>query len=439
MLYNGDPGVPKAWTHDKLTNFSPRLGLVWNPRGDGKQTIRAGAAILYDSAMLYFPQRIMSNPPFVNEIDLTAAQAGPFSDPWQKYPGGNPFPGVTPPPKNAVFPTNAFYAILPLDLRPMNTTTWNVSYQRQFAGSWMASANYIGSKTTHLWLAYDLNAPVNMPGATAGNEAARRALTLINPAAGAYFGQISYADDGGNATYNGLLLSLQHRFTGGFTALVNYTYSHCIADGDFNGDLRGVYYQDQRNRRADRGDCNFDIRQIFNASFVLSSPVKGKTLSGRLLGHWQLAPLLRFATGVPVNITSGKDNSLTGEAQDRPNLNSGVPVYNSSWGPSLQYLNPAAFSQPTTLGTFGNLGRDVIRYPGVINVDASLTRTFALKERVRLEARAEAFNIINHTNFTAYSNFGYGGLANSISSGTFGQITSAGDPRILQFALKMHF
>ena len=83
MLYYGDEGVPEAFTSNRWTNFAPRVGIVWNPRGDGKQTLRAGAAMLYDSAMLYFPQRIMSNPPFVNEIDLAPAQTGPFDNPWR--------------------------------------------------------------------------------------------------------------------------------------------------------------------------------------------------------------------------------------------------------------------------------------------------------------------------------------------------------------------
>jgi len=380
----------------------------------------------------------MSNPPFVNEIDLNSAQAGPFNNPWALYPGGNPFPGITPPPSNAVFPTSAFYAIIPPNINTMYITNWNASYQRQIAGNWLASVSYIGSKTTHLYLSYDLNAPVNIPGSTTANEAQRRYLNLINPVAGKYYGQIAYADDGGNATYNGLLLSLQHRFSHGFTALANYTYSHCIADGDFSGDLRNTPYQNQFDRRGDRGDCNFDIRQIFNASLVVTSPAKGKQWTSRLLGNWQIAPLLRMTTGVPLNITTGKDNGLSGEGNDRPNLNLGVPVYNSSWGPTLQYLNPNAFSL-NAVGSFGNFGRDVVRNPGFIGVDVSLSRVFSLTERWKLEARAEGFNIINHTNFNAYSNFGYSGVATSLSATNFGQITAAGDPRILQFALKMHF
>ena len=183
------------------------------------------------------------------------------------------------------------------------------------------------------------------------------------------------------------------------------------------------------NRRADRADCGFDIRHLFNLSMIAVSPVHGNGLVGHLFGGWQLAPVLRAYTGLPVNVVTGKDNSLTGEGLDRPNLVS-TNTTNAEIGPRLQWLNPAAFT-PNPLGTFGNLGRNAVRGPGQIYLDASLSRLFPLTERWRLEARVEAFNAINHTNFNAPN-------AN-LGSNTFGRITSAADPRILQFAMKLIF
>ncbi len=424
-LFYGDPGVPKAFTNDKWTNFSPRLGMVWNPDGNGRQTLRVGGAILYDSGMVWYSQRLMSNPPVVNEIDLTGPLS--FSNPWQNYPGGVPFP-----PQGTVFPTggSTFYAVLPPDLHPTRMAEWNISYERQFGNNWMASVSYMGNKTSHLWLTQDLNPALYGPGATTGNTGKRRVLSLLNPTQGTYYGQVDITDDGGNANYNGLLTSVQHRFSQGFTILANYTWSHCISDGDFNGDLRGSYYQNPFNRTADRGNCNFDYRHVFNLSFVAISPVKGNDWRGRLLGNWQLAPLLQVRSGGPVNVTSGKDNSLSGENLDRPNLVAGVPLYAPSMGPQLQWINPAAFTA-NPAGTFGNVGRDTLQGPGFLGLDLAFSRLFDLRENWKLEARFEAFNSLNHTNF---NNPGA-----SISSSTFGRITSAGDPRILQFAMKMHF
>lgn len=437
MFYYGDPGIPKAFTNNKYTNFAPRLGIVFDPKGDGKQTIRVGGAILYDSGMVWFAQRLMSNPPYVNEIDLTTA--GPFDDPWAGYPGGNPFPGVVPPPSDVTFPTQAFYAVLPPNLKSTYMSNWNASYQRQFANNWLATVSYMGNKTSHLWLTDDINPAVYIPGTCGGkpcsstaNTAQRRTLYLDNPAEGQYLGQVALADDGANANYNGMLVSVQHRFNGNFTVLANYTWSHCISEGDFNGDLRGAYYQNPYDRSADRGDCNFDIRHIFNLSGVAISPVHGNGLAGHILGNWRIAPLLRVSSGSALNITSGKDNSLTGEGLDRPNLvdGSGSAMYPSSIGPSLQWINSKAFAQ-NAAGTFGNLGRDTLRGPDQINLDVSLSRLFSLTERFHLEARAEGFNVINHTNFNSPNT--------NLNSSTFGRITSAGDPRILQFALKLHF
>jgi Carboxypeptidase regulatory-like domain len=429
LFFYGDPNIPKAFTHDKWKIFSPRLGIVWNPHGDGRDTLRVGGAILYDSAEVYYAERLTTNPPYAGEIDLQ--NAGPLSNPWRGYPGGNPFPGSYPPPANVTFPVAGTYAGIPLDLHPTYMTQWNVSYERQLANNWLASISYLGNKTTHIWLGYDLNPAVYIPGkSTTANTDQRRVFNLANPAEGQYYGQMIVTDDGGNATYNGLLASIQHRFSHGFTFLANYTWSHCIDDGDFTGNVGNEIYQNQSNRRADRGDCNYDIRHMVNATFVGTSPGWGNSFLKRVTGNWQLAPLLRVASGFPVAVVTGKDNSLTGVGKDRPNLVPGVDPYLETSTPRPQWFNPAAFvANPT--GTFGNLGRDVMRAPGQFNIDVALSRIFAATERLKLEVRAEAFNAINHTNFLAPNP--------TVTNAQFGRITAANDPRIFQFAMKLHF
>jgi len=140
--------------------------------------------------------------------------------------------------------------------------------------------------------------------------------------------------------------------------------------------------------------------------------------------------LLRVASGLPVPIITGKDNSLTGVNLDRPNLIAGVDPYAATRGAQLQWFNPAAFAANPT-GTYGDLGRNTMRAPGQINLDVALNRIFPVTEKFRLDVRAEAFNIINHTNFNA--------PVATETSATFGRLTSAGDPRIFQFALKVYF
>ncbi len=428
-LFYGDPGVPRGFAPNHWSNFSPRLGLAWNPRGDGRETIRVGSSLLYDTVALYTPQRLTSDPPVVNEIDLN--NPGPFSNPWLNYPGGNPFPGVYPPQKNAFFPTSALWVLFPQQTQPTTLYTWNVSYQRQFGGNWLFSTSYIGNKTSHIWIGQEIDPGIYIPNkSTTGNTQSRRLLTLINPAQGQYYGNMAFADEGGNAHYNGLLTSIEHRFNRGFTLLVNYTWSNCISDADFQGDITVANYENPFNRAQDRGPCNFDFRDVFNATSVITTPGLGNAFTRKLTGNWQLAPLIRAFSGAPLNILTGTDNSRTGVNLDRPNLVSGTSVYTSSWGPGLQMINPAAFT-PNAVGTFGSLGRDAVRGPAQFDFDASLSRLFAFRENVRLEARGEAFNVINHTNF--------GNPTTTLSSSTFGRILSANDPRIFQFAMKLIF
>jgi hypothetical protein len=450
-LYIGDQGVPRSFSNNRYTNFSPRLGLAFDPRGDGRETFRVGAGIMYDYGMLFTAQRLASDPPFVNEIDLNTSRPGGFSNPWTtgyNYPGGNPFP-----PTGAYFPQYALWIVLPQNLKPTTLYQWNATYQRQFGGNWLASLTYMGNKTAHVWTGQEINPAIYSPsvcaqftnGCSTGNTSQRKLLIQTNPSQGQYYGNVDILDYGANATYNALLASIQQRLSHGVTFLANYTWSHCISDSDFTGDITGPNYMNPSNRRQDRGDCNFDIRHIFNASISATSPVKGNTIWAHILGNWQLAPLVRMLSGAPLNVTTGTDTSLTGVGLDRPNLVPGVNPYTTNWGAGLpQYLNAAAFA-PNTAGTYGNLGRDVLRGPGQIQFDASLSRIFAIHEAIRLEVRGEAFNIVNHTNFVAAATgtgipgISTGGISLSRSSSNFGQITTAGDPRIFQFALKLYF
>ena len=453
-LYIGDAGIPRSFANNRYTNFSPRLGLAFDPRGDGRETIRVGAGLMYDYGMLYTAQRLASDPPFVNEVDLTTSKPGGLSNPWTtgyNYGGGggtNPFP-----PTGAYFPQYALWIVLPQNLKPTTLYQWNATYQRQFGGNWLASLTYMGNKTAHLWTGQELNPAVYSPsvcaatkgGCTTSTTNQRKLLGLINPSQGQYYGNLDILDFGANATYNAFLASIQQRLSHGVTFLANYTWSHCISDADFGGDITGPGYMNPYNRRQDRGDCNFDIRHIFNASIAATSPVKGNTIWAHILGNWQLAPLVRMLSGVPLNITTGVDTSLTGVGLDRPNLVPGVNPYTTNWGAGVPvYLNAAAFT-PNAPGTYGNLGRDVLRGPGQIQFDASLSRIFGIHEAIRLEARGEAFNIINHTNFiapatgTGIPGISTSGIALGTNSRAFGQITTAGDPRIFQFALKLYF
>ena len=459
LFFPGDPGIPAANWNGSYSNFAPRVGMVWNPHGDGRDTFRVGAGILYDATETWFNERETTNPPYGNDIDV--GSTGTLSNPWAGYPGGNPFPQHG----NLFFPNFGTYINMPINPKPTYVAQWNATYQRQFAGNWLASISYLGNKTTHLWIAEERDPAMYIPGncaagqygltvagpcSTTNNTNQRRLFYLANPATGTYYASIDTMDDGAVARYQGLVLSLTHKFSRHFQLNSNFTDSYCLSDYDFGAALAGSTNSQVFNRHADWGACISDTRYIFNLTGTTVSEFHtGHSLLDKIVNNWQLAPLMHASSGQTLNITSGKDNSLTGLGNDRPDqvLSN---VYATSPGCStqsicVQYLNPAAFVQNPT-GTYGNIGRNAVRGPHNFSFDFSLVRTFQLNERFHLESRFEAFNVLNHTNFVgAFAPAGqpagasFGTASQSISSSNFGQITGAYDPRILQFAMKLHF
>ena len=431
----GDDGITNAFTSKKLSNFSPRLGFVYNPDGKGKTSIRVGGALLYDSVATFIPYRMVAqNPPFGPQVTNTN---GPyqFNNPWNGVAGGNPFP-LPPPGKNVPFPLLNAEVFLPPHIQPPNVAQWNASVQHRFGENWVASLTYLGNKTSHLWIGNETNPAVYIPGNCAGkpcsstsNTQTRRVLSLANPAVGQYYSSMVIASDGASANYNGMLASIERRFARNYTILANYTLSKCMGIAPVTSLGSGVI-QDPNNMRGDRGPCTYDSPHVFNTSAVYASKFGSGGLLSQLLSHWNIAPLVRYQSGKPSNPVTGKDNSLTGIGNDRPDVASNSAYTGASHGLLYQYVNPNLYT-PNAIGTFGNAGHFSLRGPGYLGVDVALGREFNLTERVTLHVRAEAFNVLNHPNFNLPS-------AN-ISSSTFGQITTAGDPRILQASMKLSF
>ena len=433
VFFPGDPGMTNSGTHRHLADFAPRVGIVWDPKGDGRTTIRSAYGIMYDIQTMQIFDRFGFGPPWASTITLTNP-AGGMADPFAGYPGGNPFPQPSPPPANAVFVTAGQYANLPLDIHPTYMQQWNVSVQRQVGDAWLLTANYLGNKSTHRWANTYPNYAVYVPGtcgtgpcSTTGNTNQRRVLYLDNPQSGSYFSDLTQIDDGANASYNALLLSVNHRLSHNFSALANYTWSHCISDGDANSEISGVSYQNPNNRAGDRGNCVVDVRQIFNASLVGISPHFANVWRQRLLGGWELSGIIAKRTGFWFSPASGVDNSLSGIGADRPNLigdPSPVTQTLNAW------FNKTAF-QANAPGTFGNAGRNSLQGPGAFTFDAALMRDFPITERHHIQFRTEAFNILNHAVFS--------NPVATFTSSSFGRVLGANDPRILQFAVKYLF
>ena len=427
-----------GFANSHWADTSPRLGLVWDPKGDAKQTIRAAFALMHENPELFYPERWTTNPPYASSVAL-GTNSGPFSNPWLGYVSptgvaGDPFPGA------AIFPAQGTYVTIPPNVPVEYTMQWNISYQREVAKNWLATVTYIGNRTNNIMGSNDINPPIFQPGATTTNEPNRRLLTLLNPTQGAYYSGIDQTDAGATSSYHAVLLKVEHRFAHGVTWLANFTQAHCISTWDFGAELSGNDYQNPFNRNAEKGDCNFDRRHIFNSSMVAVTGGLGEGFVSKLTRGWQIAPIISFASGQPFSVTDGTDVSLTGENSDRPNVVAGVnPLPHTL----VAWFNPSAFAGSCALaayagnpaceqpGTFGNAGRDIFHNPGSIQWDMSASRIFAFRERWKLEARGEFFNIMNHANWN--------GPSAAVNSATFGQITSFGGPRLIQMSMKLFF
>jgi hypothetical protein len=434
LFFPGDPGMPgESGTSQRLANLAPRLGLIWDPKGSGVTTVRASYAYLYDLPNTQYFHRFTVGPPWGASITIVAPEGG-FGNPYLNLPGGNPFPQPDPPPADAFFPEGGEFANLPLHIRPMNTQQWNLSVQQQVGANWLLSASYVGNKSSHRWVNTETNPAQYIPGTCGGspcsslaNTHSRRVLSLARPADGALVGRMIETDDGANANYHAMLLSAKRRFHRNLSVLVNYTWSHCIAEGYFNSEQTGGSYQDPTNRAADRSNCDSDVRYLLNLSLVATSPALGGDLLRRITRNWQLATIVTKRSGFWVSPASGSDRSLTAVGADRPNVSGDWRLEE----PTLaRWFNTDVFT-PNAPGTYGNAGATIIEAPGAFNFDMALSREFAVNERYRLEFRGEAFNVLNHPVF--------GSPNVNASNSNFGRILSAEDPRILQFALKVSF
>ncbi len=452
LLFVGDPGIPKGYIRNHWDHFEPRLGFAWDPRGKGRESIRASYTFGYQTPILYMEDRYENNAPYGDAITINPP-AGSFSDPYGSYPGGNPFPQPFPPPKDtAFFPTGGSYFVFPVDMKPSYTQTWNLSAQKQLGTNWEVTAAYLGNHVVHIPSGNEWNPATYIPGnwtgpgscgtltvspgdgkpcSSTGNTNARRATALANPVTGAYYSEISYMYDGSSSIYDGLLLTVQHRFAQHFTLLSNYTWSHCITGGTDVGDLGGNTFQNPADPGADRSSCGEDIRNNFVTSLVARSDMKGGSLTRMLLGGWQVAPIINVTSGSRVTPTTGTDASLTGVGQDRPNL-SGDPYVHGQG--RTAWLNKAAF-QKNAPGTYGNTKPYSLVGPSYADLDTALSRFFPLPETMQLEFRAECFNCLNHPNLLPGSQSANGALNSSL----FGTITTSYPPRILQLSMKVDF
>jgi hypothetical protein len=433
LLFEGDKGVLDTYAAHRLDKFAPRVGVAFDPFGDGKSSIRASYGLLYDYPELNYASKPGQGAPFGSTISLSSPANG-FVNPFSSYAGGNPFPTPQPPTSTVSFVTAGQYFNIPQNLRPMYQQIWSLSIQRELPLSLLITGTYLGSRTNHIWGAGESNPAVYIPGtcgtaacSTTANTNQRRILYLQNANTGKYFANIFATDDSGGSTYNALLLSVNRRSVRGVSILANYTYSHCLSDANFAGSLATAYYEIPFHPEADYGNCVFDVRNLGHVSVIYTTPAVGHGLLRAAVGRWTISPLLSMQSGSWYSPVTGADNSRTGVNLDRPNIIGNPYLRNNT---THTWLNPASF-QANAIGTFGNAGAYSLVGPGAWTIDAALSRVVTLPRENFLEFRLEGFNALNHVN--------YNNPTASLASSNFGKITSAGTGRVLQLAAKYTF
>ena len=443
LLFPGDAGVPAGIAPVDYREFMPRVGLAWDPFGDSKTSIRAGYGVFYDG--------------FTNGTGgplQAAVSALPWTQAYQ-LPGpgfdiANPYGSGPAPFGNNTFVAPATVLTVQSGMKPPYSQNWNLSIERTIAHNYLLDVRYVGTKGTHLPRFIEANPAVYGPAVNSNNNNQKRLYTTCNAAGLCNYGSVGLLADDSSSTYHALQAAFSRQYSNGLRFLASYWYSKSL---DYISTLNVAgsaptlvagendLAQNPFNLRAEHGPSLFDAthRFVLSGTYAFPKWKNGAPAAAALMNGWELNLITNLSTGTPFTVYDTANVSLQGSAPEitgfyssRPNLlsnpNSGQPHTANQWvtRAPFQQLNAA-----TMAGQFGNEGRNVVRGPGVENIDLSLFRNFNLSEDRRLQFRAECFNLLNHANF--------GLPENDLQSPAFGQILQAGSPRLVQLAFKFIF
>jgi hypothetical protein len=357
---------------------------------------------------------------------------GYFDDPYRGRTNFNVFPFSGDFATNTTFQIPTAASVYQPDWRQPYTQNWNLTLEHSIA-TWVFQASYVGAKATNLTGNYDMNAPIYDSSKTLQQNQATVNQRRPMP----QYQRVMALFNGLNSIYNSFQLSINKRFSRGFSIQSAYTFSRAIDQFSTNNEINSQVMQNPFNFHMVRGLSNYDHTHRLTTSFVWSLPKLGKTLKSRALGivtdDWQFSGICSASTGAPFGINSTNDAMASaGTAFASLVGNLALPSGRSRGDQIKMYFNTAAVAQAQP-GTYGNLGRNVMRYPSNSGADVSMTRMIPLKfrESANLTFRTEFFGLFNHPQLGAPNT--------SIGQSTFGTISSVGGTRVLQMSLKVGF
>ena len=448
----------------EYTDFAPRFGFAWDPTGAGKFMVRGGYAIFFPSTFNVDYFGTLSG--FASTITTYSAPGGNTNQPAFYLRQGFPTPLIQPL-GSALGPSlllNSAVTYDQPDQRTPMSQQWSFSLQKQIRDSWVIDISYSGNRGTHLvaggYAMNQLNPIYDDTLKTALENTVSNPYYGMVPGASAtitlqqsllpfpYYTTVStHYPHLGSSIYHSALLRVQKRLRNGLTFLASYSKAKLIDDSEASpidfGSIEQVLndtYQNSYDRRQERSVDPTDIAQRLAISSVYQLPFGAgrhfdahNRLANAIVGGWQAQTIITLQTGNPVLITGANNNLAT-----RPN-STGQSAWLSN-PTQYEWFNTAAFVNPPSY-TFGNVGRALpdVRNPGFFNYDLSVSKNTTIRERLKAQFRVEAFNLDNHVNL-GYPNTAFVAGANGLnSSSTFGTITSARAPRVIQLGLKLSF
>lgn len=386
-------------------NFQPRVGLAWDPFKNGRTSLRAAYAIMTEQPLVNAVRSTATNPPLATPLTFTGVV---------RFDNALSVAGST-----GLAPITVDH-----DYKNSYVQSWNLNMQRELLRDLVVMAGYFGSKGTRLRLSRN----INQPGQPVNGLRPFARLSGSSPILpGALLGNITQIEGSGNSSYNALWASVNLRFSRGLQLNSSYTWSKSIDYNSSNTVETAVTFQNSYDIKGDRGLSDFDARHRFVLSGIYDLPFKGN----RFAEGWQLAAIIQMQTGNPVNIVTS-NSTVNGVANTiRPDVVGPMRIV----GSPDRWFETGVF---VPVARFGNLGRNAIIGPGFNNVDFSVLKNTKLTERLRLQFRAEAFDLFNHPSF--------GQPGRVVGTPGFGRITNtrfptgdSGSSRQLQFALKFLF